>query len=393
MSVAGTLSSTRRRWPRPQFSLRLLLLAFTGFAIGFPIWYRWPYEKTEVEYFPTGPVGAPTGKDHSTRITTWQRQWGGSKVKHGPERSLFHDAVYITPYVNGRRHGLYTFRDEQEMRETGHYIDGRKEGTWIETLRGNKVTTNWRHNKVDGWCEFEKANGDKIVAVFATGRLTHFNGAPFDDHLFGLRESGSIDEHTASTLHEYLNGDFVGFPLTDFLELVTMMHPLPIVIDPKTVPSGAIQITGTGGSHGMDLGTVLTLRLAPHGLVCDYRYGRLWITTAEDAKGWRDSTGVPGIQPQAGTELALAWNEPAVAAVTTSPLAEVLVTIARPLGIKLDTSQIAPTADDSNTYATVANTNGIPFRHALGILLFETGCRCRLEGETLVILPPESKSQ
>jgi len=28
-------------------SLRLLLLAFTAFAIGFPIWYRWPYEATE----------------------------------------------------------------------------------------------------------------------------------------------------------------------------------------------------------------------------------------------------------------------------------------------------------------------------------------------------------
>jgi len=29
---------------RLQFSLRLLMLALTAFAIGFPIWYRWPYQ-------------------------------------------------------------------------------------------------------------------------------------------------------------------------------------------------------------------------------------------------------------------------------------------------------------------------------------------------------------
>ena len=34
----------KRRWsPRLQFSLRVLLLAITAFAIGFPIWFRWPY--------------------------------------------------------------------------------------------------------------------------------------------------------------------------------------------------------------------------------------------------------------------------------------------------------------------------------------------------------------
>jgi hypothetical protein len=39
------------RWlPRPQFSLRLLLLAVTTFAIGFPIWYRWPIEEVTLEY-------------------------------------------------------------------------------------------------------------------------------------------------------------------------------------------------------------------------------------------------------------------------------------------------------------------------------------------------------
>src|SRR5439155_1369655 len=130
---------------------------------------------------------------------------------------------------------------------------------------------------------------------------------------------------------QYLNLDVVGIPLKDYLEMVTMMHPdIAISIDPKTVPADDFPITGS--SNGMDLATVLTVRLARHSLVCDYRYGRLWITAASDAKGWHDSTGVAEIQPQAGTNLALAWNQPAMAAVTTSPLAEVLAKIAQPLG-------------------------------------------------------------
>jgi len=72
-------------------------------------------------------------------------------------------------------------------------------------------------------------------------------------------------------------------------------------------------------------------------------------------------------------------------------LADVLTKIAQPLAIEIDTTQIAPTTDDPNAFPAVTNTNGLPFRHALGILLNETGCRCRLEGETLVILPPNEK--
>jgi len=35
----------------------------------------------------------------------------------------------------------------------------------------------------------------------------------------------------------------------------------------------------------------------------------------------------------------------------------------------------------------------IALRDALGQLLYNTGCRCRLEADTLVILPPEDKAE
>src|SRR5215813_10864191 len=92
--------------PRPwriQFSLKLLLVAFTAFAIGFPIWYRWPYEEVEDV--------SPTSK--TKRVITWQRQWGGSRIKHGRERVATNlgtfDAVETTTYRNGQKHGAYQF--------------------------------------------------------------------------------------------------------------------------------------------------------------------------------------------------------------------------------------------------------------------------------------------
>lgn len=77
--------TTRPRTWRLQFSLRVLLVAFTAFAIGFPIWYRWPYRETIEKRDPA------TGKLWSTRIITWQRQWGGERLPHGPEQNILGD--------------------------------------------------------------------------------------------------------------------------------------------------------------------------------------------------------------------------------------------------------------------------------------------------------------
>ena len=61
--------------------------------------------------------------------------------------------------------------------------------------------------------------------------------------------------------------------------------------------------------------------------------------------------------------------------------------------IDIDTTQIEPTAKESARFSVTMNLHGVPFRHVLGHLLYEAGCRCELEGQTLVILPPESKAE
>ena len=73
-----------RRWTlRLQFSLRLLLLALTAFAIGFPIWYRWPFEETDYQY----PGGDKTRPPMGKSVKTWRRSWGGGKASNTAARS------------------------------------------------------------------------------------------------------------------------------------------------------------------------------------------------------------------------------------------------------------------------------------------------------------------
>src|SRR6185295_1137871 len=113
MIVTTTAPSARPGWLRLQFSLRLLLLAFTAFAIGFPVWYRWPYEEAVIN---------PTAI--ASQITTWQRQWGGGRVKHGPQRLIAGgEIVESVMYLNGLRHGPYQ-RDEVR----GQFVDDLKDG-------------------------------------------------------------------------------------------------------------------------------------------------------------------------------------------------------------------------------------------------------------------------
>src|SRR4051794_22929186 len=102
LTMAST-SSVRPRPTRLQFSLRLLLIVFTGFAIGFPIWYRWPYQEVHEE-----PVRAQ-GACISRSVVHWQRQWGGEILLHGKREDVHKDwrggeTIITTQYVRGNRH-------------------------------------------------------------------------------------------------------------------------------------------------------------------------------------------------------------------------------------------------------------------------------------------------
>src|SRR5438128_977765 len=169
MSEAASIR--RPRVWRLQFSLRLLLLAFTSFAIGFPIWYRWPYQDTIVQR-------DPAGKIWSTRTITWKRQWGGGRLAHGPESITVGDTTRTTEFVLGKRHGVYTLHDAKgRISETGQYVDDMKEGRWVAKSRWKSrngevwkfAVTSWHGDLLDGECEFSSGPkyAEKNVATFS----------------------------------------------------------------------------------------------------------------------------------------------------------------------------------------------------------------------------------
>jgi hypothetical protein len=372
-------SSTSHSRLRPQFSLRLLLLSLTAFGIGFPIWYRWPYRETAI-----------LNGGRSSRTTTWQRQWGGGRLEHGTQTLNGGKITQIYTYRHGKQHGPYVLKLGQTQVETGQYVDGNREGEWAATHTGKHgpltTRTTWRYNMFHGPCEFVSYSGIKMLANFEAGRLIQLDGEAIDDHLIDVLASKDIDEGTAAEVLRNTELDVVEMPLKDCLIFLADKHQIGFMLDPQLEAKYNLPITGT--FRGIDLRSLLVLITVPNGLGCDYRYGSLWITTAEDAKQWHDPTGVSEIRPQPGSILAGAWEAPAIAAVTTAELADAVMQIA-PAGIEIDVSRVRATTPNVPAFPTVMNTNGLPFRHALGMLLYETNCRCRQEGEKLVILPPE----
>src|SRR5262245_65177422 len=103
MTTATSTAVSRRS--RLQFSLRLLLLALTAFAIGFPIWYRWPFEEVEREY--SSAKVSTANKPYATITRTWRRKWGGGKVQHGRTVNEREGGSlkFVEYFENGQRHG------------------------------------------------------------------------------------------------------------------------------------------------------------------------------------------------------------------------------------------------------------------------------------------------
>jgi len=283
--MIDALPATRPRVWRLQFSLRVFLLAFTAFAVGFPVWYRWPYEEVAQE----SPPGSP---NLLRRITTWQRQWGGNRLKHGWERMEENGkTVASLMYRNGLRHGPY-----KDAWVSGQFENDLKEGVWTAPDR----TSTWHRGKLHGPYELRLPPKDlltneprKFQLVFSAGRLTHFNGQPAASRLFDRMEDASMDQRIRNELDKLTSIDAVEMPLKDCALYLSEVHGIPIALDPSLqfqAPGPDMPITEE--FQGIDLCSVLTVMTAPRGLGCDYRYGSLWITTAEDTNNWRDPTGV-----------------------------------------------------------------------------------------------------
>jgi hypothetical protein len=114
------------------------------------------------------PIAGTAKPIKYTRITTWQRQWGGGRLKHGPEQTILGGYLSsLTTYHNGHKEGPYmgysinfqftgspivtsTFLlvRSPEPATAGQYADDKKDGVWTETVNGQKITTTYDHGKL-----------------------------------------------------------------------------------------------------------------------------------------------------------------------------------------------------------------------------------------------------
>jgi hypothetical protein len=432
-----------------RFSLRLLLLAVTAFAIGFPIWYRWPYAEEEPVY-PMTNIGTRSAVNlvpderhgPSQRIvTTWQRKWGGGRARQGAKTTFDRSGTvlsvehYVDDVLEGptSRFSYLDLADPFALAVTGERHDtetravhgqhraGKQSGMWtrsVEVVKYEKtglttfakrqstpvlISESWREGKLHGQATVKDGDAIAFAAEFDDGRLVKLNGEEVQERLHQFLPREKIDlERVAAALDQPSGvGTFSGpvMDLTSFFSDFSYPDGPPVQCESMSVARHKVQ----AGLAGIDLRTALFLATEPFGLSCDYRYGSIWLTSAADAQNWHDTTGVGAIQPPADSALAAVWNQ--TADVTTEwrppgsqqtsyvqPLAETMTGLALRLNVKIDNTQIEPTPDHPDGYPITAVLNGLPFRHVLGHLLSRTHCRCKLEGETLVILPPEKET-
>jgi hypothetical protein len=214
--------STPRGWLR--FSLRFLLLCVTAFAIGFPIWYRWPYEEVELHYPPKAGKPDTSQPPYRRNTKTWQRSWGSLQpriVKSVSEllgKSQYKEIQY---FQDGVWHGPFYRYVKGKLLESGHFRHGSRDGEWEHYPNGDpwpRFTAHWRQGRLDGLYQVEFGDGRKSQVLFAAGRVANDNGRALPNFLFERLQAGAVDNpKIADELKAQIpmGVDFVETPLKD----------------------------------------------------------------------------------------------------------------------------------------------------------------------------------
>ena len=383
-TATSAKSASKFRLPL-RYSLRMLLLALTAFAIGFPVWYRLPYEES------TDPLASAAGrapKVSNKLVTTWQQQWGGGRLMHGPQVRYVNGKMFSKEtYSNGELHGPCTYWIPDGTKEFVEIVHGKKDGVWTHVDASGKTrrTATWRADRLHGPCIAFHHDGSRSELVFVDGRLATYDGKAISDPLLKHLADGTVEARLARELGRDTRIEFMETQLKDALEFLMAQHSIPFILDPH---HGLRDTPISGQFDHIQLASALAIITSENGHACDYRYGLVWVTSARDAINWHDPTGVAEIQPPKGSQLAKSWDERVKIEVIEQPLATVVQTLVQTLAIGLDTWGIESA---KGNYPVTLTVDGFPFRDTLGLLLYETRCRVKLDGETLVILPPEEE--
>jgi hypothetical protein len=405
-----------RRFPL-RFGLRTLLAAITAIAIGLGVWFL-PYREEQIACY-EGPDGNPDDtRPHSRHVQTWQRRWDGSRVLHGTWESyhINSDSPWSrTPwltrtYRHGRRHGPDIFRDD-DLTYSLHYENDELQGvSSVCRSNGSMVyTTTWSSGELHGEATHYVSDSRVNRYHFTGGRVTHVNGQPIQSPLLEKLAGGKVDAETAEEFKETnspTNVSTGGWPVGRIVTSTDATDWNGRQREPweamEVLGNAAIVDTGVGKQWqeppffplGIDAASALVLMARAAGCQCDYRCGCVWVTRDVEEPDWRDPTGVCEIEPPAESRLAAVWRTDCRIdeEFRLRPLVDCLNIIGQLHAVQIDTSQLGSTGQNSNVFPVTANVDYyLQFRHALAKVLLQAQCRCELQGETLIILPPVAK--
>lgn len=163
------------------------------------------------------------------------------------------------------------------------------------------------------------------------------------------------------------------------------LYDVPITLAERALATIAFDLTKRFSLQlkGTPLRIGLQRFLQSSGLVCDYRFERLVITTADDAQSWADQTGVTALKPSPDSRwTSLLDDEHGVEFYDVLDLADELK-----IHYGVDVEVKMTSRDSSQRGLFSIHDARVPNRHWMRILLGRQDLTCRLNGETLVIEP------
>ena len=364
----------RHRWWLPRFSLRFLLAAVSAFGIGFPLWYRWPYEERIEAH--SDPY---CGFRYGAIATTWQRQWGGGRVKQGWETEFDTSGKprYRTYYRRDQRDGPYEqFDSSGRVCLRGQFAANASVGIW--TANGDLDNSRWEYLDGKRHGEFLYTSPSQTLRLhFDRGKLVSVNG-----------ETPQLNADVAAwlLLAEQLDsrpgipaGEFVETPLEDAAAFMSQTRRNTLYfVSPELDP--AFPINYAAPHFELTLREELTVITQVHGLALRGRYGGICFTMPDDNGPWRDPTGVEDLALPLESPWRKAWELPAELHIDDLSLQAALSRLLSPQGLTFDASRIGP----KRIWISIPSR---PLHDALAILLYQSGCRCELVNGTLVIYP------
>jgi len=411
---------------RPQFTLRLLLLAMALFAIALGVW-RWPWVE-EVAAYDTQRV-KPPGYDEDSRVAwntpvksiatariPFHRGWNGAPLKHGLLEAFYSDGRLMLQqpwrdgllhglerwydsrginieqtWNNGERDGPFRYRIGKDWVGEGKFINGvahfkrREKESWASGAEIWKTTT-WIGEQRHGPARWETAAGEVLQAGEYDGdQLVSWNGEPVIDYLEDWIATGKINDPIEI---QRLRGRGVS----------------PVMVDYSQWPFRNSQARGFneafmqwGSKPAEFISNSLPLGLAP-----DWRYGQFWLVPLDEIGFWKDPTGVSDLDVSQLPKLAAVWNRPhSIDGYLNLPFEQLYAYWPADTETDLDFATHLPEEDQRlktnfvrlkpNARFAIGSQDFPSLKHWLGLRLYQAGLQCELQGNKIVILPHWTK--